>query len=248
MLKACTGLQISIQRTRVSASASDVSQVDLKESDRTNDEDWFRYHLGPLAEASADLCALKYVYLEQLLVDAEDADLQFEELLRNALGEATLLTGVAAATSLVVTAFDLDFMRPLAFFSLAPSDASCFRSHAAGVAMLADTASPDEQDLPRFPMRSESQEAAERFSRSNSREDSGHSAGIRGASPTPRDVRRIGHMNYLFDWRYDVSADFALKDVVRASSAAPTYLPIAHVLGNPGATTQFNMKGGRFAA
>ena len=69
-----------------------------------------------------------------------------DNVLSSALGDSTLKDGIADGTSLIVPAYDLNFRRPLAFFSLAPdAGPSAPGTRMAGVAKLAVTALQGDQ-------------------------------------------------------------------------------------------------------
>ena len=144
-----------------------------------------------------------------------------ESILFNALGDQTLGDGVAASTSLLVTAFDLDFMRPVAFYSL-PSCPVC-KSRRVGVAKLATASLPDDGRLPRVPSCRECQGAV--VEQPQQYPDAAGSAGNIALGITGI---VNGQLLYKPNWVYDTH-DYRLREVVRASAAAPTYLPAAKV-------------------
>lgn len=137
------------------------------------------------------------------------------DVLQSGLGKDTTLgNGIAANTSLVVPAYDLKFRRPLAFFSLAPNAGPLGPGmRLAGVAKLAATATQVAGP----------EHAAERFNLQWSTSLSGG-----GAAEVP-EAHRSRQLCYRASSVYSENADFLLREVVRASSAAPTFLPAATV-------------------
>lgn len=226
-----------------------------------------------------------------------------DSVLRSALGWFTLQTGIADGTSLLIPAYDLNFRRPLAFYSVAPGAGPLVdpRKRLAGVAKLAvtheqvktagDSAAGQPSGvlssiitagagLPDDTSDNMSAELDGKGPFSNSHvtprahppQPRGTGAGVepgrRSAKPAESfnlewatslnpcreppgpsrshsmtlanmEHREAQPLQRRVSWVYSRGADFLLREVVRASCSAPTFLPAAtinvlHPDGGPG--------------